>query len=593
MQNGHPLAYISRHLQGKQLHLSIYEKELLAVVFAIQKWRHYLLHDHFVIITDQRSLKYLLEQRLNTPIQQQWLPKLLEFDYEIQYKEGKENLVADALSRVEGSEILHMALSVLECDLLQRLKDGYASDAVVQKQIEALQRSADSIKKMSWSQGLLHRKNKLVVPNVVALKDSILGWLHCSGVGGHSGRDATHQRVKSLFYWKGMSKDIQAYIRSCSVCQQCKYDTTASPGLLQPLPIPNAIWSDISMDFIDGLPISFGKSVILVVVDRLTKAAHFIALSHPYSALTVAQAFMDNIFKLHGLPNSIVSDRDSVFLSEFWRELFTLQGVALNYSSAYHPQSDGQTEVVNRCLETYLRCMTSDRPGLWSRWLPLAEFWYNTSFHSSANMSPYEAVYGQPPPQHLPYVPGESKVAVVAQNLQEREKMLLILKFHLLRAQHRMLQSANKKRSDRSFQIGDFVFVKLQPHRQGSVVMRSNQKLAPKYYGPYKILDTCGKVAYKLALPDISRIHPVFHVSQLKLWVGESSVGKQLPSVLLDVLLKEPARILKRKLVNRHGRAATKVLVQWTNEDEAEATWEFLFDLLQKYPTFNHEVMVA
>lgn len=125
MQEGHPLACISRHLKGKQLHLSIYEKELLVVVFVVQKWRHFLLPGHFIIKTDQRSLKYLLEQRLNTPIQQKWLPKLLEFDYEIQYKQGKENIAADALSRVEGAEILHMAMSVLECDLLKEIQENY------------------------------------------------------------------------------------------------------------------------------------------------------------------------------------------------------------------------------------------------------------------------------------------------------------------------------------------------------------------------------------------------------------------------------------------------------------------------------------
>lgn len=213
-------------------------------------------------------------------------------------------------------------------------------------------------------------------------------------MGGHSGRDVTHQRVKNIFYWKGMIKDIQQYIRSCSVCQQCKYDTSAYPGLLNPLPIPDSIWSDISMDFIDGLPMSFGKSVIFVVVDRLSKAAHFMDLSHPYSASSVAQAFLDNIFKLHGFPQSITSDRDAVFLSDFWRELFSLPGVALNMSSAYHPQSDRQTEVVNRCLETYLRCMSSDTPKMWSKWLPLAEYWYNTNFYTAFQTTSFEAVYG-------------------------------------------------------------------------------------------------------------------------------------------------------------------------------------------------------
>lgn len=291
--------------------------------------------------------------------------------------------------------------------------------------------------------------------------------------------------------------------------------------------------------------------MILVVVDRLSKAAHFIALSHPYSALTVAQAFLDNVFKLHGLPRTIVSDRDAVFLSEFWRELFALQGVALNFSSAYHPQSDGQTEVVNRCLETYLCCMCSDRPHLWSKWIPLAEYWYNTNFHTSTQLTPFEAVYGQAPPINLLFLPGESKVAVVARTLQERENMILILKFHLLRAQHKMQQNADLHCTDRSFEIGDYVFVKLQPYRQKSVVIRGNQKLSPKYFGPYKILDTCGKVAYKLELPATSSIHPVFHVSQLKEFVCNVAVATQLPATGSDVLARELELIIQRKMVQR------------------------------------------
>lgn len=587
MQEGHPIAYISRHLKGKQAHLSIYEKELLAVVFAVQKWRHYLLHGHFIIRTDQRSLKYLLEQRLNTPIQQQWLPKLLEFDYEIQYRQGKDNLAADALSRVEGSEVLSMALSVLECDLMKEIQRCYTEDELLLEIIEALKKKSDAKKHFTWRQETLRRKGKLVIPAVVELRRKILEWLHGSSRSGHSGRDATHQRVKSLFYWKGMSKDIQSYIRSCSVCQQCKYETVASPGLEQPLPIPTAIWTDISMDFIDGLPKSFGKSVIFVVVDRLSKAAHFMALSHPYTAASVAQAFLDTVYRLHGLPQSIVSDRDTIFLSDFWRELFTLQGVSLNYSSAYHPQSDGQTEVVNRCLESYLRCMTSERPHLWSKWLPLAEYWYNTTFHTATQITPFEAVYGRPPPVHLPYLPGESKVEVVAKSLQEREDMLLLLQFHLLRAQHRMKQNADLHRTERSFEIGDYVYVKLQPYRQQSTVMRSNNKLAPKFYGPYKILDRCGAVAYKLELPPTSLIHPVFHVSQLKVLVGNVHTTQQLPMVISDVLQKQPEKVLERKMVQRQGRAVTKVLIKWIGLGEEEATWEFLFDLQKKFPDFE------
>lgn len=176
---------------------------------------------------------------------------------------------------------------------------------------------------------------------------------------------------------------MRVFVRNCETCQRNKYERVATPGLLQPLETPQSIFTDISMDFITGLPKSQGKEVIFVVVDRLTKYSHFIALSHPYSATTVAQTFIDQIYRLHELPNTIVSDRDAIFVSTFWQELLKQLGVSLCLSSAYHPQTDGQTEVVNRCLESYLRCMAGKRPTTWAKWIPLAKWWYNTTYHST------------------------------------------------------------------------------------------------------------------------------------------------------------------------------------------------------------------
>lgn len=337
--------------------------------------------------------------------------------------------------------------------------------------------------------------------NNADVKLHILRWLHDSAIGGHLGRDATLQRIKSLFYWPRMNVEIQHYIRNCTVCQKNKNDLAAKPGLLQPLPVPNGVWESISMDFIEGLPPSGGKHCILVVVDRLSKNAHFLALSHPYTAIEVTQLYLDHIFKLHGMPKDIVSDRDPTFLSDVWKELFRVQGVDLKHSTAYHPQTDGQTEATNKTLEIYLRCMTAETPQSWSKWLPLAEWWYNTTYHSAIKCTPYEVMYGQVQPTHLPYLPGESSSAIVDCSMQKCEDIINMLKFHLLRAQNRMKQSADSHRSHRELKVGDHAYLKLQPYRQHSLKNRSvPHKLSPRFYGPFRVLERVGSVAYKLDL---------------------------------------------------------------------------------------------
>ncbi|KAL0444684.1 UNVERIFIED_CONTAM: hypothetical protein Slati_2191100 [Sesamum latifolium] len=190
-----------------------------------------------------------------------------------------------------------------------------------------------------------------------------------------------------------MNRDVRNFIKTCPDCQQNKYSTHAPYGLLQPLPNPNIVWDEISMDFITHLHNSSGKMVIWVVVDRLSKFTHFIALPTGFTAISLASIFLSKIYRLHGAPRVIVSDRDRVFMIQFWKELFRLLGTTLAFSSSYHPQTDGQTEVLNRCLETYLLCFVSDEPRLWLKFLPLAEFWYSTSYHSSIGMTPIKALY--------------------------------------------------------------------------------------------------------------------------------------------------------------------------------------------------------
>lgn len=245
-------------------------------------------------------------------------------------------------------------------------------------------------------------------------------------------------------------------VKNCEVCHKNKNDSGPSPGLLQPLPIPDQAWTHINMDFIEGLPMSGGKNVILVVVDRFTKYGHFLALSHPFTAQMVAKSFLDHIYKLHGLPVSILTDRDKVFTSHFWKELFKILGVTLNLTSAYHPQSDGQTERLNQCLENYLRCMTSSCPKQWLKWLSMVEHWYNNNYHTALKLTPFQALYGYTPNylSMTPYM--DTNQMEVKELFQQRKLRRQSLKENLLAAQNRMKSYADKSRTDKQYAVAGF-----------------------------------------------------------------------------------------------------------------------------------------
>lgn len=280
----------------------------------------------------------------------------------------------------------------------------------------------------------------------------LLTSFHCSAWGGHSGFPVTYRRLKQHFAWRGMKTSVKSFVQSCVICQQSKIDRTKLPGLLQPLPVPSSAWQSVSLDFVEGLPRSARFNCILVIVDSLTKYAHFIPLSHPFTALTVARAFFSEIYCHHGLPQSIISDRDRVFTSHLWTELFRLADVRLCRSTAYHPQSDGQMERVNQCLETYLRCFVHACPSKWSHWLPSAEYWYNTCCHSAIGRSPFEALYGYSP-RHFAIDSTDVSVSDLNGWITDRQFMDKLLQQHLNRAKTRMKKQADQHRSECSFQV--------------------------------------------------------------------------------------------------------------------------------------------
>jgi len=337
------------------------------------------------------------------------------------------------------------------------------------------------------------------------------------------------------------------------------------------------------MDFIEGLPTSATYNCIMVVVDKFSKYSHFIRLAHPFSALKIAKLYMEHVYKLHGIPQAIVSDRDKIFTSQLWQELFKLSGTDLRMSSAYHPQSDGQTERVNQSVEAYLRCFIQNCPTKWSDWLALAEFWYNTNLHSALNKSPFEVLYGHPP-RHFG-IEGVDACAVpdLATWLRDHQDMINLLQ-QLLRAQQRMKYQADKSRSERSFAVGEQVWLKLQPYVQTSVAHRASNKLSFRYFGPFEILSKIGSVAYKLKLPADSSIHPVFHVSLLKKAVGTPSHPiMPFPSDVQSVQV--PELVLDRRLRTKNNCVISQLLIKWSHLPPELATLEDEDSIQPQLPT--------
>lgn len=287
----------------------------MAVCLAVQKWKYYLLGRHFIVRTDQQSLRHITQQNEVGNDYQKWVSKLLGYSFEVQFKHGRSNLVADALSHKSVGEIMLGALLVTTGWDWLELDRAVNAEPVLRRIIDDIGQGKTQLEGFAVVDGRLMCRGRVVIPRTYKLKEVLLREYHCS---------TTYLRLAVEWQWAGMRKDVTTFVQECAICQQNKNSQRRPAGLLQPLPIPSAVWEDISLDFIEGLPLSRGVDTILVIVDRLTKYGHFVGLRHPFTAVTIAEVFVKEVVRLHGFHSSIISDRDRIFPSQFWRELFKL-----------------------------------------------------------------------------------------------------------------------------------------------------------------------------------------------------------------------------------------------------------------------------
>ncbi|WZZ44999.1 hypothetical protein YC2023_041258 [Brassica napus] len=375
-----------------------------------------------------------------------------------------------------------------------------------------------------------------------------------------------------------MKKDVATFVSQCQTCQMVKAEQQVPSGLLQNLSLPEWKWDMVTMDFVSGLPVTFGgRNAIWVIVDRLTKSAHFIAIKKTDGVDQLAQIYLTDIMRLHGVPISIVSDRDTKFTSTFWRAFQKALGTKVHMSTAYHPQTDGQSERTIQTLEDMLRACILDWEGSWGKYLPLAEFAYNNSYHSSIGMAPYEALYGRPCRTPLCWTEVGERRDLEPAMVQETVEHIEMLKTRLKEAHDRQKSYADKRRKDLEFQVGDLVYLKMRTFQGGSKT-RKLKKLKPRYMGPYPIVERIGAVAYRLQLSaELSDFHDVFYVSVLRKVVREPELILQQPPNDLEKNLYascQPVEILDRQVKAVQGMMTSLVKVRWERDGIQEETWE-------------------
>src|ERR1700680_4218360 len=639
-----PIAYLSKKLSGAEQNWPAHEQELFAVVNALKHWKYYLLGSRFDVYTDSIALKTIMTQQNLSRKQFKWVMELQEFlPFNIIHVSGKKNKVADALSRHAYAMELSNVYEALAIDddtdeakeeLDELLRDQQAtsssssssignyldededSDTLIDRIREAYNADpqATNIRNTQnenyrYDNDLIYYNNRLLVPSDNDIKESIMKMCHDFELSGHLGTAKTAELVKRYFYWNNIDAGVREYVLSCPYCQADKDTNQRKLGLLQSIEIPTRRWQVITVDFITSLPdVTYDNNqynAICVFVDKYSKMVHLAPCNKNITAPLFARMFMKEIVRLHGIPKRIISDRDTRFNSIFFRKFTEALDIDLAMSTAFHPQTDGQTERVNRILQEMLRHYVYEHHEKWVQHLPYAEFAINNSTSASTGHTPFYLNYGEHPATPLSNMtPNIDDVPEAADSIKKIHEALTDAREKMEAAQRRQAHYANSSRREKTFNEGDQVMLRtanyLSRMRKKAGTLNTSTSLVPRYVGPYPIIRKLSDLVYQLKLPaSWGNVHNVFHVSQLQPYRTSTQYRHQQkppkagPPVLRQALSGDTVQaIIGRKnfgYTSDDGHQY-KYFIKWRDQPDSSNQWVLPDDIKnhnRRHPLLN------
>ena len=594
-----PIAFISHKMIPAEQRYATHEQELLAIVSALRQWRHFLYGRRFTIITDHHSLTHFQKQQNLSLRQARWSEFLQNYEFDIVYKPGSSNVVADALSRRHDLELTSHSNTSNSINtvntkpssnstsnststnstlpLIDRIIAAYSHDEECQIILDNHKQNKNTSTWTVNSIGLIQRQGRILIPNNEPLRTTIIMEHHEPEIAAHRGVVKTVDLISRRFYWKSMNGDIKLFIQTCTHCQQNKISNQTKLGLLQPIATPTEAGDTWTIDFISFPMSKSGHDNCMVCCNKLTKLVHFCPTTTTVTAAGSAKLFFDNVVRLHGIPNHIISDRDARFTSLFWKELWSLFNTKLKLSTSFHPQTDGQTERTNRTLIEMLKNYVNHYQNNWDENISSLEFAYNNSTHSTTGFSPFFLTYGRHPttPTTHRIVEAHEELNIAAAAFVEN------ILTNLAQAQQNIevKQAQQKKQYDRvhrdftPFKVNDLVLLSTTNLR----TLGKAPKLLPLRIGPYRVVRVLSKLNYELELPSsLKQIHNVFHVSVLTPFLSTDCfptrppVHTRPPALIVD---KEEVYEIEKILSHKGNGRTLKFNIHWKGYPVEESTW--------------------